>query len=92
VNIEDDPTSVSAITTALDRLNITERGVRQWIKRADVGDPAFAWLKFCVIRIERSVFIDDVRFRDSLYQRTAIPAAPSRRTSKPATKAAVAAQ
>ena len=53
--------------------------LRTWIKRADAGDPAFAWLKFCVIRVERSVFIDEVRFRDSLYQRTAMPAAPSRR-------------
>jgi hypothetical protein len=53
--------------------------LRTWIKRADAGDPAFAWLKFCVIRVERSVFIDEIRFRDSLYQRTAIPAAPARR-------------
>jgi hypothetical protein len=52
--------------------------LRQWIHRADAGDPAYAWLKFCVIRIERSVLLDEVRFRDSLYQRTAIPAAPSR--------------
>ena len=54
--------------------------VRTWIKRADAGDPGFAWLKFCIIRVERSMFIDEVRFRDSLHQRTAIPAAPSRRT------------
>ncbi len=69
---------------------ITERhpGVKgrlpQWIHRADAGDPAFAWLKFCVIRVGRSVLIDDVRFRESLYQRTAIPAAPSRRSDKAA--------
>lgn len=62
--------------------------LRGWIKRADAGDAAFAWLKFCVIRIERSVFIDEVRFRDSLYQRTAIPAAPSRRGSAPGKEAA----
>ena len=49
--------------------------LRTRIKRADAGDSAFAWLKFCVIRIERSVFIDEVRFRDSLHQRTAIPGA-----------------
>lgn len=54
--------------------------IRTWIKRADAGDEDFAWLKFCIIRVGRSVLIDDVRFRDSLYQRTAIPAAPSRRT------------
>ena len=60
--------------------------LRSWIKRADAGDPAFAWLKFAVIRIERSVFIDDVRFRDGLHQHTAMPPAPSRRdgNDKPA--------
>jgi hypothetical protein len=51
-----------------------------WIKRADAGEPDFAWLKLCIIRVGRSVFIDDVRFRDSRYQRTALPPAPSRRT------------
>lgn len=56
--------------------------LRQWIHRADAGDPDFAWLKFCIIRVGRSVLIDEVRFRDSLYQRTAIPASPSRRSDK----------
>ncbi len=54
--------------------------LRTWIKRADAGDPAFAWLKLCIVRVERSIFLDDIRFRDSLYQRTAMPPAPSRRT------------
>lgn len=58
--------------------------LRQWIHRADAGDADFAWLKFCVIRVGRSVLIDEVRFRDSLYQRTAIAAAPSRRSDKAA--------
>ena len=53
--------------------------LRQWVKRADADDPAFRWLKFCIVRVERSVFIDDVKFRDSLYQRTAMPPAPPRR-------------
>ncbi len=51
----------------------------QWIYRADAGDPEMVWLKFAIIRIGRTVLIDDVRFRDGLYQRTAIPAAPARR-------------
>jgi len=55
--------------------------LRQWIKRADSGDPDFRWLALCVIRVARSVLIDEIRFRDSLYQRTAIPAAPSRRST-----------
>ena len=53
--------------------------MRQWIKRADAGDPDFRWLTLCVIRAARSVFIDETKFRDSLHQRTAIPAAPARR-------------
>ena len=62
----------------------TKGRMRTWIKRADAGDPEFAWLKFCIIRLGRSVLIDEVRFRDSLYQRTAIPAAPSRRNGQAA--------
>ena len=61
-----------------------EGRLRRWIARADSGDPEFAWLKFCVIRIAGSVLIDEVRFRDSLHQRTAIPAAPSRGRGKAA--------
>jgi hypothetical protein len=68
---------------SVDQIEAEHPGVkgrmRTWIKRADAGDPDFAWLKFCVIRVARSVLIDEIRFRDSLYQRTAIPAAPSRR-------------
>ena len=56
--------------------------VRQWIKRADAGEPEYRWLSLCVIRVAGSVFIDEVRFRDSLHQRTAIPAAPSRRVAR----------
>lgn len=78
---ENPPPPIRAFS--VDQIDAAHPGIkgrlRTWIKRADAGDPAFAWLKFCVIRVERSVFIDEVRFRDSLYQRTAIPAAPSRR-------------
>jgi hypothetical protein len=78
---ENPPPPIRAYT--VDQIEADNPGLkgrlRTWIKRADAGDPAFAWLKFCVIRVERSVFIDEVRFRDALHQRTAIPAAPSRR-------------
>lgn len=53
--------------------------LRQWIKRADAGDPEFHWLKLCVIRIGRSVLIDETKLRDQLHQRTAMRPAPSRR-------------
>lgn len=58
--------------------------LRQWIKRADSGDPAFHWLKLCVVRVERSIFIDDVLFRDKLHQRTALPPAPARNSESEA--------
>jgi hypothetical protein len=71
-----------------DQIEAEHPGVKgrlsQWIHRADSGDEDYAWLKFCIIRVGRSVLIDDVRFRDGLYQRTAIPAAPSRRAGKAA--------
>jgi len=81
---EDPPPPLRAYS--IDQIEAEHPGVkgrlRQWIHRADAGDADFAWLKFCVIRVARSVLIDEVRFRDSLYQRTAIPAAPSRRTNR----------
>ena len=77
---------------SIDQIETEHPGVkgrlRQWIARSDADDPAFAWLKFCVIRVGRSVLIDEVRFRDSLYQRTAIPAAPSRTASRAGDKKA----
>src|SRR5438552_3307484 len=67
---------------SIDQIEAEHPGIkgrlRHWIHRADADDPAFAWLKFCIIRVGRSVLIDEVRFRDSLYQRTAIPAARPR--------------
>lgn len=83
---ENPPPPIRACTIA--QIEAQQPGVkgrlRQWIHRADAGDADFAWLKLCVIRVGRSVLIDEVRFRDSLHQRTAVPAAPSRRTNKAA--------
>jgi len=58
--------------------------LRGWIHRADADDPNFHWLRLCVLRIGRSTLIDEVRFRDELYQRTARPPAPSRRRDREA--------
>jgi len=77
---ENPPPPIRAFT--VDQIEAEHPGLkgrlRQWIHRADAGDPEFRWLTFCIIRVARSVLIDEVRFRDSLYQRTAIPAAPAR--------------
>jgi len=53
--------------------------LRAWIHRADANDPDFTGLSLAVVRVGRSIFIDDVRFREFLYQRSAMPPAPSRR-------------
>ena len=81
---ENPPPPIRAFT--VDQIEAEHPGIkgrlRAWIHRADAGDPDFRWLTFCIIRVARSVLIDEVRFRDSLYQRTAIPAAPSRASSR----------
>lgn len=58
--------------------------LRQWVARADAGDTDFRWLKLCTIRVARSVFIDEVKFRASLYEHTAMPSQSSRRAGKKA--------
>jgi hypothetical protein len=53
--------------------------LRAWIHRADSGDPEMAWLRLAIIRIARSVLIDELRFTEGLRQRSLIPPAPNRR-------------
>ena len=53
--------------------------LRQWIHRADAGDPEFLGLRQAVIRVGRSVFVDELRFTEFLRQRSLIPPAPDRR-------------
>jgi hypothetical protein len=52
--------------------------LRGWITKADAGDPTFGWLRMCIIRIGRSVLINDVEFRLHLYAHTGTPPAPAR--------------
>ena len=53
--------------------------LRQMIHRADADDPDFRGLRRAIVRIGRSVFVDEVKFRLFLYERSALPPAPSRR-------------
>lgn len=53
--------------------------LRTWIHRADAGDASFAGLKPAILRIGRSVLIDEVTFTDFLQQRSGLPPAPDRR-------------
>lgn len=53
--------------------------LRSWIHRADAGDASFAGLKPAILRIGRSVLIDEATFTDFLRQRSGLPPAPDRR-------------
>ena len=57
--------------------------LRAWIHRADAGDPEVAGLRLAVMRIGRTVLIDELRFVEFLRQRSVIPPAPDRRRAKP---------
>jgi hypothetical protein len=56
--------------------------LRSWIHRSDAGDPNFAGLRHAVIRVGRSVLVDELRFVEFLRQRSVIPPAPDRRRSE----------
>lgn len=77
---ENPPPPIRAMTVA--QIEAEHPGIKgrlaQWIKRADAGEDAFRWLKLATIRVAGSVLIDDIRFRDGLYQRTAVPPRPPR--------------
>lgn len=53
--------------------------LRAWIHRADAGDANFAGLRPAVIRVGRSVLVDELRFVEFLRQRSEIPPSPDRR-------------
>ncbi len=55
--------------------------LRMWIHRAGAGDADFAGLKPAILRIGRSVLIDETRFSAFLRQRGDLPPAPSRRAA-----------
>lgn len=77
---ENPPPPIRAMTIA--QIEAEHPGIKgrlaQWIKRADAGEEGFRWLKLATIRVAGSVLVDDIRFRDGLYQRTAIPPRPPR--------------
>ncbi|MFO1306610.1 MAG: hypothetical protein U1F54_23040 [Burkholderiales bacterium] len=52
--------------------------MRSWIYRADRGDPEFATLRPAIIRIGRSVLIDETHFRRFLVERSLQPPSQAR--------------
>lgn len=79
--LEENPPPPMRVYT-IDQIEADHTGLkgrlRQWIHRADAGDPSYRWLIFCIVRVGGSILIDDVKFRDGLHQRTAITPAPAR--------------
>jgi len=53
--------------------------LRSWVHRADAGDATFAALKPAIIRIGRSLLIDEPQFERFLRQHSSRPPAPNRR-------------
>jgi hypothetical protein len=52
--------------------------VRQWVKRADAGDPDYIGLRDAVARVARSVLIDAHRFDAFVSGKLRKPPAPAR--------------
>jgi hypothetical protein len=53
--------------------------LRTWIHRADAGDADYVALRRAIVRVGRSVFLNDVALTEFFYQRSSMPPAPSRR-------------
>ena len=58
-----------------------EGRVRDWIRRADAGDPDYIGLRRAIVRVGRNVFLNDPALSEFFYQRSAMPPAPSRRST-----------
>lgn len=56
-----------------------EGRLRAWICRADAGDPEYSWMREAIVRVGRSVFIDELSFDYWLIKQAGKPPAPSRR-------------
>jgi len=82
-----EPPALRALT--VDQIEALHPGcagrVRQWIKRCDARDVEFLGLRLAIIRIGRSVLVDEIRFRNFLYERSAAePATARNRAAAPA--------
>ncbi len=52
--------------------------LRSWILRSDLNDPDYAGLQGAIIRLGRSVYVDEVLFLAWLRSRSGLPAARPR--------------
>jgi hypothetical protein len=58
---------------------------RAWIHKADTGHPEYIGLRRAIVRVGRSLFINEHALHEWLAQRAAMPPAPSRRVATEAT-------
>ena len=57
---------------------------RTWIHKADAGDPEYIGLRRAIVRIGRSLFINEFALNEWLSQRAAMPPASSRSSGRSA--------
>ncbi len=57
--------------------------LHQWVHRADAGHPDFIGMRRAIVRVGRSLFINEFALAEWLAQRAAMPPAPSRTSRKP---------
>jgi hypothetical protein len=60
-----------------------EGRTRAWVHKADAGHPEFIGLRRAIVRIGRSLFINEFALNEWLSQRAAMPPAPTRTSGRP---------
>ena len=68
------------VSQAEDKHPAMQGKARDWIRRADAGNPDYVSLRRAIVRVGRSVFLNDYALTEFFYQRSAMPPASSRRT------------
>ena len=56
-----------------------EGRMRDLVRRCDAGHPDYVWMREAIVRIGRSIYIDEIAFDLGLIEHTAAAPAPSRR-------------
>lgn len=72
------PSRLLTVTQTEEAHPATKGHLRTWIVKADCGNPDFLGLRDAVVRLGRSVYIDEPFFVAWLRSRAGVPPAPSR--------------
>jgi hypothetical protein len=74
----DFPSRLLTVTQAEEAHPATKGRLRTWMVKSDCGNPDFAGLRDAVVRLGRSVYIDEPFFVAWLRSRAGAPPSPSR--------------